>query len=72
MHIADLVAHAHKFQNEAILLIHFSPRCADHGRLCVIVTRVLKRVCKHFVMGPLPSMRHPLQPVNALLALACR
>jgi hypothetical protein len=28
MHIADLVAHAHKFQNERILLIHFSARCA--------------------------------------------
>ncbi|GIL63658.1 hypothetical protein Vafri_17683 [Volvox africanus] len=26
MHIADFVAHAPKFQNEAIVLIHFSPR----------------------------------------------
>ncbi|GIL77332.1 hypothetical protein Vretifemale_6804, partial [Volvox reticuliferus] len=26
MHIADFVAHAHRFQNEAIVLIHFSPR----------------------------------------------
>lgn len=26
MHVADLVAHSHKFHNEAILLIHFSPR----------------------------------------------
>jgi ribonuclease Z len=26
MHITDLVLHAHKFKNEAILLIHFSPR----------------------------------------------
>jgi ribonuclease Z len=26
MHVADLVAHAHRFQNEAILLTHFSPR----------------------------------------------
>ncbi|KXZ48605.1 hypothetical protein GPECTOR_26g508 [Gonium pectorale] len=26
MHIADFVAHAHMFQNEAIVLIHFSPR----------------------------------------------
>jgi hypothetical protein len=33
MHIADLVAHAHKFHNEAILLTHFSPRCAGCLRL---------------------------------------
>lgn len=26
MHIADFLAHAHKFKNEEILLIHFSPR----------------------------------------------
>lgn len=26
MHVTDLVIHAHKFHNEAILLIHFSPR----------------------------------------------
>ncbi|EFJ48707.1 hypothetical protein VOLCADRAFT_80918 [Volvox carteri f. nagariensis] len=26
MHIADFVANAHRFQNEAIVLIHFSPR----------------------------------------------
>jgi ribonuclease Z len=26
MHITDLVMHAHKFHNEAILLIHFSSR----------------------------------------------
>ncbi|KAJ9531839.1 hypothetical protein QJQ45_021986 [Haematococcus lacustris] len=26
MHIADFIAHAHRFQNEAILLIHFSAR----------------------------------------------
>ena len=32
MHIADLVAHAHKFHNEAILLVHFSPRCGGGGR----------------------------------------
>jgi ribonuclease BN (tRNA processing enzyme) len=26
MHVTDLVVHAHKFHNEAIMLIHFSPR----------------------------------------------
>jgi ribonuclease Z len=26
MHVADFVARAHKFQNEAILLVHFSSR----------------------------------------------
>ncbi len=31
MHIADLVAHAHKFHNDAILLIHFSSRWGGFG-----------------------------------------
>ncbi|KAG2433049.1 hypothetical protein HXX76_008776 [Chlamydomonas incerta] len=26
MHVTDFVAHAHRFQNETIVLIHFSPR----------------------------------------------
>ena len=31
MHIADMVAHSHKFHNEAILLIHFSSRLGGGG-----------------------------------------
>jgi hypothetical protein len=43
MHVADLVAHAHKFHNEAILLIHFSARCV---RVCACVRAC---VCVHCI-----------------------
>jgi hypothetical protein len=33
MHVTDLVVHAHKFHNEAIMLIHFSPRYKKQVRV---------------------------------------
>ncbi|GBF92046.1 ribonuclease, chloroplastic [Raphidocelis subcapitata] len=54
MHIADLVAHAHKFHNEAILLTHFSPRYSRAEILAALEANMppsLRAKCVPFLNG---------------------
>lgn len=54
MHIADFVANAHRFQNEAILLVHFSPRYSRQHILDALNTWLppaLKSRCVPFLNG---------------------
>ncbi|KAI8469375.1 MAG: beta-lactamase-like protein [Monoraphidium minutum] len=54
MHVADLVAHAHKFHNEAILLIHFSPRYKRSDILAALEANMppsLRAKCVPFLNG---------------------
>jgi ribonuclease BN (tRNA processing enzyme) len=49
MHVTDLVIHAHKFHNEAILLIHFSPRYKKQVRAaCSATPTTDAAVCTHW------------------------
>lgn len=54
MHVTDLVVHAHKFHNEAILLIHFSPRYKRQEILQALDTNLppaLRAKCIPFLNG---------------------
>jgi ribonuclease Z len=54
MHVTDLVIHAHKFHNEAILLIHFSPRYKRQEILDALDTNLppaLRAKCIPFLNG---------------------
>lgn len=53
MHIADLVVNQHKFHNEAILLIHFSPRYKRGDILAAleILPASLRAKCVPFLNG---------------------
>ncbi|KIZ00521.1 Nuclear ribonuclease Z [Monoraphidium neglectum] len=54
MHVADLVAHAHKFHNEAILLIHFSARYTRAQILAALEANMppsLRSKCVPFLNG---------------------
>lgn len=54
MHVTDLVMHAHKFHNEAILLIHFSPRYKKQEILAALDTNLppaLRAKCIPFLNG---------------------
>ena len=54
IHVTDLVMHAHKFHNEAILLIHFSPRYKKQEVLAALDTNLppaLRAKCIPFLNG---------------------
>lgn len=54
MHIADFVAHGHKFKNDNILLIHFSPRYKRADILTAMdtcLTPSLRAKCIPFLNG---------------------
>ncbi|WIA08912.1 hypothetical protein OEZ85_008330 [Tetradesmus obliquus] len=54
IHITDLVMHAHKFHNEAILLVHFSPRYKRQQILAALEENMppaLRAKCVPFLNG---------------------
>eukprot|EP00882_Tetradesmus_deserticola_P015032 GHRQ01016003.1.p1 GENE.GHRQ01016003.1~~GHRQ01016003.1.p1 ORF type:complete len:317 (+),score=117.62 GHRQ01016003.1:365-1315(+) len=54
LHITDLVMHAHKFHNEAILLVHFSPRYKRQEVLAALdenMPPALRAKCVPFLNG---------------------
>jgi ribonuclease Z len=54
IHITDLVMHAHKFHNEALLLVHFSPRYKRADILAALDTFLppsLRSRCFPFLNG---------------------
>lgn len=54
MHITDLVMHSHKFHNDALLLVHFSPRYRRADILAALESNMppsLRAKCVPFLNG---------------------